>query len=253
MTEMSYLYFGPQCPGDALERGGREAAKILGMSFVTYDVCKTPDLAGEYKMFFPGLIVADGLHLVFPGSGQQLAESIRIGGPLPGTQEYQQLPQAVPDRLEILGPDNLEAIRGLCIPEGASSFWCGKEAWLRDLGLSCYGLAAYQGGRPVAIMETLPRRLVPYPVPHYDGLFITCLYGRWDAQVDFRLGLIEAGLPILKDLGFSSIGVVAGRGTPFPNGPDELLRRAGFDEVQDLGRVILRYRWADMVFMQRTI
>lgn len=250
---MKYLHFGYQCPGSALEAGGREAAEILGLDFTCIDVTKNPDPARRHGMFFPAMLVCGDLKLVFPGSGHQLEESIRNCGPIPGRQEYRQLPEINPDQVEILGPHNLGDIRGLCIPENLVRHWCSKESWLRAFDLSCMGIIAYKNGQPVAVMETLPRDRVPYPLPDYQGLFITCLYGRHDAETDYRRGLIMDGLPLLKGLGFSGIGVVAGQDTPYPNGPVDLFTRAGFREQKKLGRVILRHRWEEQVFMFRSL
>lgn len=250
---MKYLHFGCQCPGNAMETGGREAAEILGLDYRCIDVTRDQDFARRHGMFFPGMLVYGDLKLVFPGSGVQLAESIRLGGPIPGRQEYRQLPELNPDRVEILGAHNLGDIRGLCIPENLALHWCRKESWLSAFYLPCLGIIAYKNGQAVAVMETLPRDRVPYPLPDYQGLFITCLYGRHDAKADFRRGLIMDGLPLLKELGFSGIGVVAGRETPYPNGPVDLFTRAGFQEQKKLGSVILRHRWEEQVFMFRSL
>lgn len=246
---IQYLHFGYQCPGSALESGAREAAEILGLSFSVADVGKEPELARKFRLFFPGAIVQDDLMLVYPGSGSQLAECIRNRGPLPGKQEYRQPPEADPDRVEILSLDNVSDIRGLCIPTELSHLWCEKMLWLKSFNLSCLGLIAYQGDRPVAIMEALPRQLVPYPLPLFRGLFITCLYGRYDEEKDYRRGLIRAGLPLLKKRGCSALGIVAGRDTPYPNGPVQMLVRAGFGQVQSLGMVTLLHRREEQVFM----
>lgn len=250
---MHYIYFGCQCPGMAMDAGGREAANILGLKYTVSDAAKNPDLARAHEMFFPGILVCGDLKLVYPGSGAQLAESIRIGGPIPGRQEYRQLPEKNPDRVEILGPHNLGDIHGLCIPKDLAPHWCMKENWLKAFALPCLGVIAYHRGQPVAVMETLPRERVPYPLPEYQGLFVTCLYGRYDSTTDYRRGLIEAGLPLLKRQGYSSIGIVAGRDTPYPNGPVDMLAQAGFQVQKTLGKVILRHRWEEQVFMAKTL
>jgi len=205
----------------------------------------------EYQMVSSGLIVVDDLRLAFPGNAEDVAESIRTRGPLPGKQEYQQLPEADPDHVEVMGPHNVESIRGSCVPTHLAHHWCEKEQWLKSLHLPGLGLVGYKDGQPVAIAEILPRELVPYPVPDYNGLFVTCLYGRYDAKLDYRRSMLRMGMPLLKGLGCAHIGIVAGRGTPFPNGPVELLAQAGFREAGELGRIILRHRWAEQVFMER--
>jgi len=248
-----YLYFGRQCPGAALESGARAAAELLGLPFATADVSLNPELARKHQMFFPGLVVAEGFKGGFPGSPEQMAESIRTRAPLPGKQEYVQLPEAVPDKVEVITPENVEILRGLCIPAHLCEFWQEKEDWLKSFAIPCLGLVGYREGQPVAVVEMLPREHIPYPIPEYNGLFITCMYGRYDAQVDYRRGLLEEGMPLLRSLGYAKIGIVAGRATPYPNGPVELLARAGFREGTDLGRIILRHCWAEQVFMERQL
>lgn len=250
---MLYLHFGRQCPYAGLEIGARGAAKLLGLSFKCVDVRDNPELARKYQMFSPGLIVVDDLRLAFPGSAEQVAESIRTRAPLPGKQEYHQLPEEDLDHVEVLGPHNVDRVRDICVPAHLAPYRCEKEQWLKSLHLPCLGLVGYMDGQPVVIAETLPRELVPYPVPDYNGLFITCLYGRHDAQLDYRRSLLRMGMPLLKSLGYDHIGIVAGRGTPFPNGPAELLALAGFREAGEFGRIILRHRWAEQVFMEREI
>jgi len=102
-------------------------------------------------------------------------------------------------------------------------------------------------------METLPRKYVPYPLHDYQGLFLTFLYGKHDAEKDYRYDLIEAGLPLLKKQGYSGIGVVAGREAPYPNGPADLFARTGFQQRMVLDRVILRYRWEEQGFMVKAL
>ena len=245
-----YLHFGPQCPGWAyMGQAAREAAEILGRSYSAHDVRKEPQLALESKLYFPGMIVADGLRIVFPGAGHQIAEVIQRRGPLPGVQDYNQMPHASLDQVELLTKDNLDLIQGLCIPKNFAMGWDEKEKWLGGFDEPILGLVGFHEGHPVAVVELIPRKSIPYPVPEYTGYFITCLYGNQDLKSDFRLSLLTRGYSLLRENGCYGLGVVAGQETPYPNGPAGLLLEAGFRKAQRLGQVILRHRYEEIVFM----
>lgn len=249
---MLYLHFGHQCPYAGIETAAREAAKILNLPFKGVNVQQNPELARQYQMVTSGLIIVDDLRISFPGA-EQVAEVIRTRAPLPGDQEYQQLPEEDPDYVKVISSQKVEELQHICVPGELAPYWCQKKEWLKNLDLPCIAMVGYKDGQPVAIAETLPRELIPYPVPEYDGLFITCLFGHYDTKVDYRRGMLEMAMPLLKNLNYTRIAIVAGRGTPFPNGPAELLAQAGFQEAGEFAPVMLRHRWAEPVFMERTI
>lgn len=246
-----YLHLGPQCPGWAnMEEGGWEAARLLGMNFASHDVCLEPGMAREYNLFFPGMIVAADLNIVYPGSGAQIAEIIRRRGPLPGVQKYSQREQSEVDRVDPLTSNNLDHIQGMCIPTHLSSGWTDKDKWLKNSNHDILGIVGFKENRPVAAMEVLPRDQIPYPVPEYKGYFITCLYGDCQLKEDYRISLLTRGLPVLQKAGCTRLGVVAGLELPYPNGPASLFETAGFRRGKDLGRVLLRHRYEDIAFLE---
>jgi|GEM_PF-3771874 len=87
-----------------MEVGGREAAKILGLTFTVMDAAQNPDLARKHKVFFPAIIVCGDLKIVYPGSGAQLAESIQISGPLDGSSSISSCQKSIPIASRVLAP-----------------------------------------------------------------------------------------------------------------------------------------------------
>ncbi|MTI96838.1 MAG: hypothetical protein FH749_15415 [Firmicutes bacterium] len=253
---MKYLHFGAQCPGwRHMEAGAREAAAILGYAYESIAVDKHPALAAAYKMYFPGLIVIDDFSIPFPGSGAQLVESFKRRGPLPGGGDFSQLPAARCDQILPLSPDNLDLLEGVCIPRHRCQGWTDKQTWLRGLDLPIYGCAGLKDGKTVAVVEVLPIELVPYPLPRRpaeDG-FIACLYGRVGESRDYRRDLLSRGVLLLAGAGYRSLSVVAGKQTPYPNGPLPLLEAVGFRSETELGKILLRHRWDEIVFMTRRV
>lgn len=108
------------------------------------------------------------------------------------------------------------------IPHGV----LGYIAYVKDL--------THPNGRAVAAVEFLPSTLVPYPIPRKDerSAFITCIYPT--KEPDYRHDVLWRLLADLPSYGYSRVLAIAGRNTPYPNGPVSFFREHGFTEVQVL-------------------
>ncbi len=114
------------------------------------------------------------------------------------------------------------------------------------------GLIAFVDNQPVAALEWVKESDIPYPIPRKrdDALFITCVYNKPGAKYDYRHALVNDMKAMALDNGYKWISVIAGFETPYPNGPKSLFESCGFVEGENLGRLLLRYRWDDIAFME---
>lgn len=258
--QMLYLHYGAQCPGYIYMGQQAEGMALeLGRSCRCIDVEAEPEYALEHGMFFPGMIVIDDLRMVYPGTVEQMLESYRLRGPIPGDANTELGSPGDVEQIEALTPEmSMEAAR-VCLGGVVShSGPRDKLRWLKRLapGLTD-GVSGYLGivdGRPVGGVEFVRETDIPYPIPRRreDWIFITCLYSTPASGNNFRPAMLEALLDRAVHLGYRGVSAVAGLETPYPNGPWPTFADAGFETVdENLGRALLRHRWERMVMVDR--
>lgn len=257
--ELLYLHFGRQCPGTYFGEKASQAAELLQLPFRSVDISERPDLAEQHNIFVPGAVVIDDFQLTFPGSAEQMAESYRLRGPLPGEQEYEPKPPGEVDRVELLCAESCGRAFGCCLPRLTEEQAQQKAAWLgATQGADGFtGLVGYASERVVGFVEALPETLIPYPIGERQQhrLFITCLYSpiEWGLETDYRESLLRHLLIQAKQHGYSGISVISGVETPYPNGPLAVFEHLGFERVREMGRILLRHKWEDAWLLQRRL
>lgn len=248
VKELLYLYFGQQCPSIYMGEQASKAAELLGIPFRTMDISERPDLAEDYNLFFPGTIVIDDFQLVYPGKPEQIAESYRRRGPIPGQQHYQPMPAGQVDELEYLLPGTAGKAFTICIPALGCACAASKTAWLQKYTKASKfaGLIGYAGSKPVGFVEVLPETAIPYPIGDKQDsrAFITCLYSpiEWGLDHDYRASLVQRLLPELRQHGYKAVSVISGVESPYPNGPEHILQPLGFERVKKMGTATLRHK-----------
>lgn len=236
------LHLAGQCPWVPwVVEQARQAAAETGATVEVADVATQPQLAHSHGLFFPFMTVIDGqVRVPAPTPATALIRRADAAGRMPAGSSPA-LPDIVPPavgdepaRVIPLTAVNIADGCALCGSPGSSgcqlkAAWAGSAAMsLPDHGL---GFIAYVGDRPVAAVEVLPAMAVPYPLPDAgDGdAFITCLYPT--QAPDYRGLVLGRLLAELRRSGCRRALVVAGRRTPFPNGPLPFLAEHGFREV----------------------
>jgi hypothetical protein len=255
-----YLHYGPQCfAWDYMRDGAAEFAGMLGRRLAVIDVSRKPRYARRYRMFFPGMIVAGGFSMVFPGSAAQLLAAYKARGPIPGDALDAIAPDAPADSFKAVQPCEIGGCARLCLPGAPPQAYSEKAAWIAERSRRLRGMSgchvAESGGKPVAAVEYVRASECPYPIPRRPepGLFITCLYGLEDEAVSRRGALLDELAVRAADAGFGSLCAVAGAVTPYPNGPASLFEARGFYAAADLGAAVLRNRVERLSFMVRPL
>lgn len=248
------LHFGGQCPWlPWVVDQARQAAAELGGTVAVRDVTGRPEIADKYGLSAPFLtIIDDRIRVSAPLRAATLTRLVNSppvedagDGGADGPEESEAGGSAVEaqsERIDLLTAANSGDTCVLCnAPAGAG---CSlKMDWLADrearTPTAALGYIAYAGGQPVAAVEVLPASDVPYPlrVAARDDAFITCIYPT--RQPDYRGALLDRLLTDLPRQGYRRVLVVAGRRTPFPNGPASFFARRGFRELRDLGSMQL--------------
>jgi len=244
--EVLYLHFGHQCPGTAyMGEQARKLAELLGMSYRGVDIGRDPTLAEKHNVFFPGTIVIDDFQLVYPGRPEQMAESYRRREPLPGKTSYEPRPQASIERVETLSQCTAGNAFTCCIPSLSQVAMNSKLKWMSETGTHFRGLVGYASGCVVGFVEVLPETAVPYPIGEKspDRAFITCLYSpiEFGLEFDYRQSLVAELLKVLPQHGYSGVSIVSGVNTPYPNGPETVLKPLGFVRTKLMGKALLRH------------
>lgn len=184
-----------------LARQAQGAAQLLGLGYRAIDITHNPTVAAERNLFFPGTIAIDDFQLVYPGTPEQIAESYRHRGPLPGQQSYTQRPQGKVERLVAFSAANPELAFSLCQRNLTPELICTKREWLTQFAKARVfaGAVGYSGDAPVAYAEILPETAIPYPIgeKRADRAFITCLYSpnEWGLVEDYRQACCESSSP----------------------------------------------------------
>jgi len=256
--EVLYLHFGRQCPGTFLAEQARKTAEVLQIPYRQVDISERPDLAEKCNLFIPGTVFIDDVRVVY-GTSEQMLESYRLRGPIPGTQSYEPKPGGQVERVEHLTDKTCGVAFRSCIPsltneqEQRKTTWLGSE--VEHKGFT--GILGWSGEEVVGFVEALPEKLIPYPIGQKssDSLFITCLYSpiEWGLDRDYRVSLLQQlSLEAVKQ-GYTSISVISGKDTPYPNGPMTVFDESGFVIVKKMGMVLLRHHWEEAWLMRKSL
>lgn len=255
-NEVVYFYFGKQCPGYYMGLQAGKAANLLGYTYSEIDISERPDLAVQYNLFCPGTISIEDFQLHYPGKPEQIVESYRTRGPLPGKHVYEALPYDEVDEIIPLIPETAGLAFRICVPSLSDEQVCCKQEWLAiyPQAREFAGLIGFKKGKPVGFVEVLPETAIPYPIgeKRADRAFITCVYSpiEWGLEYDYRPSLLKHLSSNLKNRGFSGLSVISGVETPYPNGPEPELSAIGFKRVKLMGMGLLRYKWEEAWLMR---
>lgn len=259
---MLYLHYGAQCPGYVyMGQQAEEMARKLGRTLRWVDVDEEPEYAVEHGMFFPAMIIIDDFRLVYPGSVEEMLESHRRRGPIPGDMDTDLGCGGDVDDIKVVTPENSVETARVCLggvpPHSGAR---DKARWLRKgtAGLigGVSGYLGYVDGRPVGGVEFVRETDIPYPIPRRreDWIFITCLYSSPAACRDYRPVMLRTLLARAPHLGYRGVSAVTGLETPYPNGPWPTFADAGFRRSdEDLGPALLRHRWERMFMVSRSL
>lgn len=165
-----------------------------------------------------------------------------------------------PDVCEVhaLTPDNVKATIPLCIAgvepiaDREKARWA-REALRKSRGV-LLGFIAFKDGKAKGAVEYLPSHMVPYPLPQKDPsiAFITCIYPT-EPDSNYKSPVLEKLLDHLKVEGYRRLQVIAGRRTPFPNGPVAFFQEHGFSELGELDRIGLAEGEEELILMERKL
>ncbi len=112
----------------------------------------------------------------------------------------------------------------------------------------------------MGVVEFLPATVIPYPLPKKEPAiaFITCIYSLSDGfdqgeGPDYRGQVLDHLLGYLSKQAYRKVQVIAGRRTPYPNGPVPFFLSHGFKELTELDRVVLTVGREELVLMENDI
>lgn len=262
------LHFGGQCPWHvwAIEQVRRAAAQVGGVVQVM-NVSDRPELAARYRLFFPFMTIVDEtLRLPSPTTADQLVGLVRDGVTTHPAVFQPSGPELQAERVEPLTVENIGDTCPLCVPSSQAAGCQAKQRWaamIKDkVQQGTLGFIAYQGAQAVGVVEYLPATAIPYPLPNKESTiaFITCIYSPSDGfgtdqggGPDYRGQVLHHLLGYLPALGYEKVQVIAGRRTPYPNGPTSFFLSHGFKELSELDKVILKVGEDELVLMERGI
>jgi len=241
-----------------VEQAQRAAKRLRGAVDVA-DVARQPELAARHRLFFPFMTVVDGaMRLPSPTPAEELVRIAAEGLAVPPAAPTAPGPEARAEAVLPLTAVNIADTCPLCIRPDEVRGCRAKAAWAADIGRQVpngiLGFVAYREGRAVGVVEFLPTPLVPYPLPHKapDVAFITCIYSTEDGP-DYRGQVLARLVEHLQATGCRELQVVAGRWTPYPNGPTSFFRQHGFELMNEVDRVTLREGEEVLVLLRRKI
>lgn len=249
------LHFGGQCPwfGWTLEQVQLAAAQLQS-NVEVLDVGEQPELAAQYRLFFPFMtVIDDTLRWPSPSSAEGFIKLVQEPSRL-AVMSTMALPvQARASQIVPLTLENIESACAFCLP-GADVFARQeKRKWAERYGEMMIGYLALEAGRIVGGIEYLRASKVPFPLPEKreTTAFITCLYSSEDEGTpDYRGHLLEVALCQLPKQGYQNVQVVAGQRSSSPNGPSNLFRERGFREIEILDGVALRQGTDALILME---
>lgn len=133
-----------------------------------------------------------------------------------------------------------------------------KVAWaneiLKKMNSPSIGFYALKNGRIKSAVEYLPSIYIPYPISTKDTsiAFITCIYPT-DPNFDYKSAVLEKLLRHLKELEYREVQVIAGRRSPYPNGPVSFFIKHGFAKTKKLAEEILNEGVEELVLMKKPL
>lgn len=253
------LHFGAQCPWHRwVIKQAQRAARKLNAKVSVKDVTNQPALAKKYRMFFPFMtVIDDRIRMPSPVRAEALVQMIE------GTFENKPASPMVYGRrvaraeIRSLTPGRIKATIPLCIGGVHPIAYRDKTQWAKEIlnTSDCpLGFIACKGGRAMAAVEYLPSNLVPYPLPRKNRsiAYVTCIYPT-ELVDDYRPAVLQKLLSHLREEGYRELQVVAGRHTPFPNGPASFFRRHRFVEIKEVDRVCLAEGEEELILMSRKV
>jgi hypothetical protein len=259
-SRVIFLHFGNQCPWIFyMKKQARIASQTLGYSYEAYDVTEFPEYAVRFQMFFPFMtVIGKSLRIPSPLTAERLVSIAQNNASQSPIAHYPLTNEVEPEKIVPLTRRNVSATYDLCIDAKHARCLAAKKRWLEKIGKLTknenLGSIAFNNGRPVAVIEYLPVTLVPYPIPDKDPttMFITCIYPFNDKR-DFRGAVIEAAAEMMAQTGVMKIQAVAGKHSPYPNGPAEFFAKHGFYERDNLRKVLLREGKEELRLMERCL
>lgn len=252
--QVMYLYYGPQCFG--AQYMGKQAeglAERLNFRYQAIDISQQAVPEG-IKVYTSGTIIIDDFVVTYPGRVEQLLTSYRQRGPLQGVHVYNNKPAMEPDEIKPM-IDVCDQAAQICLPSVPKRVYPNKLNWLkkqRAFTGGSVGLVSFNKGKPVAAVEWVLESKAPFSISDKssDRLFITCIYNHPHAAYDYRHALMREMKAYVKRQGLAGIRVISGMETPYPNGPISFFTNNGFLVTRQLGRILLRYKWEDIVLAE---
>jgi hypothetical protein len=267
--EFLVLHFGGQCPWHlwVIEQA-KSAATHVGGTVEVIDVTHKPEMAARYRLFFPFMtIINETVRLPSPTSASRLIGIAREGLTAQPTVLQISGPETQAEKVAPLTVENIADTFPLCVPSTESQGCIAKRAWaymLKDkVRKGILGFIAYdEQGKAVSAVEFLPANLIPYPLPEKDPSLavITCIYsppnGLGTDQAggsDYRSQVLKHLMEYLSAHGYGKLQVIAGRRTPYPNGPVPSFIAHGFRELGEIDRVVLTEGAEELVLMEKEL
>ena len=254
------LHFGAQCPWQPwVAEQAREAAKRLNGRADIMDATQRGDLAARHRLFFPFMtVINETTRMPSPMPAEELVRIAVEGFLPPPPSPVLKQPEACTGTIRPLTTSNLVNTCHLCIPSEEKRGCQAKAAWAaritRRIPGKILGFSTYHNGQVVGAVEFLPLALVPYPLPVKtpDTAFITCLYSL-ENGADYRGQLLKRLMEHLRGTDYCEVCVIAGKRTPYPNGPQAFFTQHGFQPVNELGKVALKEGEDEIVLLRKKI
>lgn len=255
------LHFGGQCPWHLwmIEQAKTAATEVGGVVEVT-DVSDRPELAAHYRLFFPFMtVIDDAIRLPSPTPAERLVKIVKEGVSGKPAISQPSGPEWQANRVAPLTVENISDTCPLCIPSSQVAGCQAKQAWAStvtdNVQEGILGFVAYNGRKAVGVVEFLPATVIPYPLPKKESTiaFITCIYSLQGRGPDYRGQILDHLLGYLPKQGYKKVQVVAGRRTPYPNGPVLFFLSHGFKESAELDKVVLTVGEEELVLMEKDI
>ncbi len=251
------LHCGLQCPWhDWVVSQAKEAADRLQIVLEVIDIWRDRAAGEHHRVFCPFLLVIDGtLRVSSPFSADQLEAFARSGAPQAQAEPVAPRERGVPEKISPLTPHNLIDSARVCGCRAGCQEMVAKQGWYlqvaEETGDETIGLIGYDGEQAVCHAEFVPALLSPFPLPDKSSqtAVIQCLYNL-EQGPDYRDALLGATVDYLIGRGFRRIHVVVGRRSPTPNGPASFYAEAGFREIAEVDRVLVRRGWETLVLME---
>jgi len=255
------LHFSGQCPWHSwIIEQARDAATQLDGTVEVIDVMTRPEIAHRYRLFFPNItVIDDTVRLAWPTPADRLVKIAREGIAAKPTILQAPSPQARTEKVEPLTVENIVDTCPLCIPSSETRGCQVKQAWasmLKDkVQEGVLGFIAYEGEKAVGVVEFLPAPLVPYPLPEKEPTiaFITCIYPFEEDGLDYRGQVLDHLIDYLPHQGYKKLQVIAGRRTPYPNGPISFFLSHRFGVSDEVDSIVLKEGEEELVLMERQL